>query len=423
MKTPRPSRLRSSSAVLFLALCAAVPAAASMEKQEGARLEKLIEVAISGSPVVRGQAAERLLGRADEVRGLVLARLAQAVPGENFEGWWDLGPEFLRLAASLTRPGVAEEKDLRKALWQASKDPVFPWRFALVEGLAVEARIGELDRFAEYLRDPLFAVRTAALAGLAKGSAEASIPAVKAALRTETDARAGRAMAAFLLDHEQAEGAWYLWRELVREDRFFDQPVGLTARADAAQKLAAHWSHLDAGILAGEPRGEAATNARRELGQRLTETFGPEPKISESKPAPAGEPVLGLELRSCRLGEVFLRWTDAEQLWIGRDTVQVIALPEGTLASLRAAAQGTIEAMGKDYLTGEAGCDLMGLSIQVPGEKRPKRYLVTKGPRFVQGLTPKAMERLLIQSLGSLPEEGGLRPTVSSLLAEFGGVW
>ncbi|MEZ5973890.1 MAG: hypothetical protein R3E96_03330 [Planctomycetota bacterium] len=48
---------------------------------------------------------------------------------------------------------------------------------------------------------------------------------------------------------------------------------------------------------------------------------------------------------------------------------------------------------------------------------------MTKGPRFVQGLTPKAMERLLIQSLGSLPEEGGLRPTVSSLLAEFGGVW
>ncbi|HRV81442.1 MAG TPA: hypothetical protein P5218_08405, partial [Planctomycetota bacterium] len=95
------------------------------------RIQKLIEASIHGSPVVRPQAAERLIGAADQVRGAVMERLLQAAAVPDQEGWFPLGPDFLRAAAELA-PADGSPDGPRAKLWKAIGESSFPWRAPVV---------------------------------------------------------------------------------------------------------------------------------------------------------------------------------------------------------------------------------------------------------------------------------------------------
>ncbi|HRV81638.1 MAG TPA: hypothetical protein P5218_09390, partial [Planctomycetota bacterium] len=245
---------------------------------------------------------------------------------------------------------------------------------------------------------------------------------------TETDDRVQRGLALLALRHGDLPAAWRLFHELTRNDRFFDQPVGQVARLEAAQFLQQAMPeapHVDGSL---DPKSPEAEAQRAALAEYLRAQAGPDPGASQTSVEPEGSTVLGLELRSCRSGEAFLRWTDQDTLWVGRTSPVVVALAPGTTERLQAAADAMGAAMGKKYLTGEAGCDLEGFHWRPDGAKRSSRYLVTKGPKPVPGLRPaplQAMAQALLLTLPSgpqlEPQLDHLRERIAGLLTDIGG--
>ena len=408
------------------------------------RLLKTIKVAIDGKPVMRSQAAERLIGQGIEARSAVLARLAEAGGGGpedvEFVSWYDLGPDFLGAAAHLTQADLGgadtsttRSAAVRSAMWRAAAHPQFPWRAAIVAGLGASASAAEANRFVHWVSDPLAAVRLASLKGLAQLDRDMLIVLLSPALQGERDNQVRRAIAELLLEKGKRGAAWAWFEDLAHDDKFFDQPVGMVARLEAAKLFAKHFPEAPAVPAATNPTEDSAVQARAALSDYLRANG-----IRPLTPAPASSPIeptgkelFGVELRSCRSGEFFLRWTDTDQLWVGRIDPFVIALPEGSAASLLQQAISTAEAMDGKLLTGKAGCDLESYYLPVEGKKRPRRFLVSKGPTPVPGLRPEPLNQFVSHWLKTLPEDPQassnderrrqLRTRVIAALNEIGG--
>lgn len=390
-------------------------ASAQDRRESPERIQKLIEVSIEGSQVVRPQAAERLLKMGDKARPLVLAHLAQALSNDDeavpFEGWFDLGADFLLMAARMTHDPAQGEGDpsvenLRARLWAAVEQPYFPWRPQILEGLGTPPRAGEVERFGTYLDAPLASVRIASLAGLRQGDPALWLPKVRARMLRETDDRVLRALADTAIELGDPSAAWVLIDQLAADESFFDQPMGHVARLDATRLLRLRFPTAPIFNPNLDPNSAEARAAREEQVQFYQEHLGERPQATparQSSLARQGQVLFGVELRSCRAGEHFLRWTDRDQLWIGRLDPAVVRLPEGTVARLLAAASTAGEAMGKQYLTGQVGCDLETYYLPVEGKDKPQRFLVTKGPKPVEGLRPAALNRWIEAWLPSLP--------------------
>lgn len=395
------------------------PVASAQDRRESPeRIQKLIEVSIEGSQVVRPQAAERLLKMGDKARPLVLAHLEQALSKDEavpFEGWFDLGADFLLMAARMTYDpaqgeGAPAVEDLRARLWAAVEQPYFPWRPQILEGLGTPPRTAEIERFGAYLDAPLASVRIASLAGLRQGDPALWLPKVRARMQRETDDRVLRALADTAIELGDTSAAWVLLDQLAADESFFDQPMGHVARLDATRLLRLRFPAAPIFNPNLDPNSDEARAARAEQIQFYQALLGERPQGKTTrKPAHgrSGEVLFGVELRSCRAGEHFLRWTDQDQLWIGRLDPAVVRLPEGTVARLLAAASTAGEAMGKQYLTGQVGCDLETYYLPVEGKDKPQRFLVTKGPKPVEGLRPEALNRWIEAWLPSLPAPSG----------------
>lgn len=169
---------------------------------------------------------------------------------------------------------------------------------------------------------------------------------------------------------------------------------------------------------------EAAVAARAAWLAFLKPIAGPQGAQPVPAVTPRGTPILGLELRSCRRGEFFLRWTDGDQLWLGRGNPVCFDLKPGSHKALIAQAQGTLATLGDKHLTGQPGCDQESYHFQLPGSKRPAVYLITKGPRPVPDLRPLALNGLLADLMASLPESGLSESIVTELieaLKDLGG--
>ena len=382
------------------------------------RLQKLIDVAIDGSPVVRPQAAERLTKMGGKARLAVLERLQTSLAGHaaetNMQGWFELGPDFLAMAARFTHTTPAQsqtslEEGLRSTLWKAAQDRDFPWRAAVIQGLGEPAHEAEVERFRGFISDPLPGVRIASLGGLRQWEPKKRQPVLRKALQNETDDRVRRALAKFAFEAGDRAAAWYLFDDLHGVEAFFDQPIGKVGRIEAVQALRTLMPDSPVVDPALDPSGEEATAQRSALEKHLTEQIGPreaDPMVAGRRlesPERKGKPVLGMELRSCRTGEHFLRWTDADQLWVGRTEPAVFDLPKGTVQRLLVVARGTSEQMGKQYLTGAVGCDLETHYLPVEGKAKPRRFLVTKGPAPILELRPKPLNTWAKACLETLP--------------------
>ncbi|MDF1839008.1 MAG: HEAT repeat domain-containing protein, partial [Planctomycetota bacterium] len=382
------------------------------------RLGRLIRAASQGSPIVRPQAAQRLEKMGPVAHKAVLDHVRSH--GDLF----GVGPELLEVAAGLATPGEDTHRDLRARFWGHVGERDFPWRAALVAGLGRHAQPDERERFVELLEDRLLAVRLAALKSFASEGSETLLPLVQSRLEKETEDVALRALARRAYELGHAPSLWLLHAERGRSDYFFDQPVGLVARLEAAKFLKAlipDGPEFDAQAKVQTP---GAVKQRKAWRDRIEGIAGPKMESAVDGIAPAGTPVLGLELRSCRRGEFFLRWTDQDQLWVGRGQPRCFDLAKGTHESLIVAARGAAAAMGDRHLTGQPGCDQESFHMRLPDSERSSGYLITKGPAPVPNLRPIALHPLLREMMGSL--EGprlpkGLAEDLREALIDLGG--
>ena len=413
---PRAARVALSSALLGLVLVT-VGSAQEPEAPE-APLERFLRLAREGSPVVRPQAAQRLLAL-----GATAVERLVAECGDSPRELAALGRHIVEILGGFSDPR------LRTRLWEALADPDFPWRPAAARGLAVGPSAEEAPAIVALFADPLAAVRAAAIT--AAGALEPARS--EAAVRTllaDPDARVRRTAAALLQRWGDGCALAWLLEELRRDDRFFEQPDGKLARY-AALRLLREAIGDTFGFSAEYPfSDERNAVAARELEARCRSACGDTlPEVG--KMARAGEPiegaVIGLELRSCRRGEFFLRWTLADKLYVGAGNAVAVALPKGTVAGLLDEAATSFAELGNRRLFGEPGCDIERFRWRPDPADRSHAVVISKGQAAVDRLRPAALTRLSALLVATLPSGGAdprlvhLRSRVEGALAAIGG--
>ena len=403
---------------------AASDEAAALE-QALAEARGMLERARTGYPVVRPQAAARFASMG-EVAQRVLEEAASE-PG----GLAALGPDVL------ANVGPLFSGELRELVRSAAVHLDFPWRPALVTGLGAAAEPADRATFHAALGDPLAAVRSAAVAGLAKLEPKHLAESADLLQPVLVDRDGGvRLEAALLLDSLGQPGALATaLEELRRADTFFEVPTGTLARRVAARRLTERLAGTGAAQLFGyEPRNlptegpnvEALPALEAFLRERAGEAWPASLPAHVLGGAIRVEGPLGLELRSCRAGEMQLAITAEDVLLIGSGSPVAIELPEGTGADLIAAMSELPERLGDDVF-GRPGCDLERFRVQLPGDERPRNIHVLKGAEPVPDLRPAALDELaaawlnLFPAEGSNPEIDSQRERLATLFDSIGG--
>ena len=380
-------------------------------------LDRLLRLSREGAPVVRPQAAEELVRL-----GAPAAERILSEAGTSNAGLARLGRE---LVAAL---GKLDDDALRARLWSALADPDFPWRPQAAQTLAENARTGEAERLVALAADPLAAVRAAAIEAIVRLELADEAPLLETLL-SDPDDRVRRLAAAALDGFGRRWALLWLVEELKRDDRFFQQRTGMTARFDAARLLELRLGEKLELSPGTDPADEGARAVLAKLEARVRGLSGDEarelPEVARAADL-EGEALLGIEVRSCRQGEHFLRWTADDELWVGAGNPARIALPEGTTARLVEAAAALATELGPRGAFGEPGCDLEQLHL-VQANGRPTTYRVSKGPDPEPDLRPVALGRLLALMTASIPADASapgapdLRAKVASALAAVGG--
>jgi hypothetical protein len=385
-------------------------------------LDKLLRVAKTGKAPVRPQAARRIVrlwnGAGEPERGSIIERLLTEAGPTN--------ATLAKLGSALVEVmGEFEDTRLRARLWTAVDDPDFPWRPYAARGLAAGALDLEHGRFVALLTDPIGPVRAATIGALEALDARAQAPAVRALLADEVGA-VRRAAADLLVRWGHDDALWFLFEELGRDDRFFDRPTGREARYKAERQLKTHLGDLgeydaghgpvrNAGALAALATAiEARAGARPEL-----------PPVARASAQPIAGEAIGLELRSCRRGEFFLRWTRDDRLLVGQGTPAIVELAPGTTARLLVVgAAQTAKVERRSF--GSPGCDIELLHWR-PADNTTV-WLVSKGPAAVSDLRPAALGEFYRELVSSLPRGASADPRLDHLreralaaLASIGG--
>jgi len=396
-----------------LALFACLPLIAAQDTKPDvdADIERYLRAAQEGSAVVRPQAAKRLVRLGDPAR----LRLLEVTEG---------GPAVLgRLGASLVAvlPDFADAT-LRARVWEACDDPDFPWRPAAALALARTAEAEEATRVVGFVTDRIALVRTSGLEALDVLGLDSKHELVQSAL-SDPDDRVRRRAAELLDKWGRHAALWWLVEDMRRDDYFFDAPTGRMARYATARILSKRFEdlHMDAKAV---PDDTLASAMRARLEARVQELTGagpPElPEVARAFSRDLGE-VLGLEVRSCRRGEYYLRFDAADSLWVGSGHPREVKLPEGTSAKLIAAAASAItKQKGERSFFGEAGCDAEMFYWRPAGRGKTRTLHVSKGPDAVEGLRPVALGELAQVLVEAIPEKE-LREDVRAALLAVGG--
>jgi len=204
-------------------------------------------------------------------------------------------------------------------------DREFYWRPGALRGLA---RRGPLLRegapalralFASLHGDPAWLVRAHARYG------SALLGDGGAAAQAESDPRAVRKLAALLLQSGQLPPLQPLFDAFADDRTFLGDPWGQRTARDASLALRA-WLGSELSMPAGETFAERRPGieallaaARTKSGQELRL---PVP-IADRGAAPAG----GIEVLSCRNGDLFVTWTAGGELRLGLDGARTVRLP------------------------------------------------------------------------------------------------
>jgi hypothetical protein len=395
---------------LLLLGAAPVEVQDELDAKEQAKITKYMDLARNGRVAVRPQAAKRLV----KMGAPALERVLEACgpKGEELAG---LGPYFVEVLADFGDP------KLREFLWGSLTDLDFPWRGPAARSLAKQPKNVELPQFLQLLEDRLDQVRLASLDALGPGELQVlgNVELVRASSSSAIEQRLiglassdpsdrVRRAAALLLDQDGQHG-YLLWllEDLQRTDTYFRLPLGEQARFAAIRALKKRLGN-DFGFKAEDaPSTALNVEAIKALRGALLDRVGglglapTIPAIWKAGPQEPGD-VIGLELRSCRVGEFFLRWNRKDLLIVGTGMGQVLKLEPGTVARLEKLVEEQLDTLGTQRYWGEMGCDLEQFRW-VDGEGKVRAYLISKGQAKVSDLRPAALDRVARALVGSIP--------------------
>ena len=386
-------------------------------------LEKKIKTflghARTGSAVIRPQAANRLVNLGEPAA----KRIYEFAQGTN--------AQLVLLGASLIEAfgafeGSPSGDKLRARLWPALEDSDFPWRPAAARGLRLHPEPSEKERFVRYLDDPIAPVRLAALDAVfaltegAEGEERAAyIGMAVRRLSDESDVvRREAALQLFARGHSYA--LLWLIEDMKRGDNFFGAPTGKTARYEAMRALMARDVELGNYNPELPPDSELNRDGLADLEKRLrklaaqSESKLPsaEQGLLEGGPssiAQAGAPIqnaiVGLQLKSCRKGDYFLRWTTDDVLVVGVGNPVRIQLATGATAALVAAGKEAQGPLKDQVFWGRAGCDMEGYYLPRVDTTIPSllNLIIAKNEEPIPGLRPAPLSKFGAALAASIP--------------------
>jgi hypothetical protein len=282
----------------------------------------------------------------------------------------------------------------------------------VARALAEQPQDTETAAFQLHLDDPLAVVRAAMARGF--GQVEGSLEVLERVLLDEND-RVRQAAAFALLDRGQRDVLWYLLEELKREDKYFERPTGTSARITVSRALSKRGLDLNGYDSRQEPTTPANARAIEQLAESLK---GKPPPMTSWQTAggPISRERIGLELRSCRAGEFFLRWTDDDRLLVGQGNPAVVVLPPGTTRKLvRGLAASYDDLEGKRFF-GAPGCDLEQVLLRRNPSSHSEALVIAKGPAFVPDLRPTPLTEGYAPMIATLPDGESTDPRLHNLL-------
>ena len=370
-------------------------------------LEQLITAARTGRTVIRPQAARRIVRLWTQSESEAQASIVQRLRAES----GDSPASLSRIGSALVEVlGEFEDEDLRRLLWRSLSDSDFPWRPYAARSLAAHPTATEAPRFVAALADPIPPVRVAAVMAVANLEQPEHQAAAVRPLLNDPDDRVRRTAADALIEWGETSAMWWLYEELLREDRFFDRPTGEQARYQAWNLLSPRLGKItaaapyDPGLGPSHPMNVAALEAVRVRFVELK--AGKRPALPPQSRAGGKVPteLLGIELRSCRKGEVFLRWTANDLLLVGQGNPAQVILPEGTVQALLAATAEARTGLGDKRLFGSPGCDMEQFHVRPGTLASATQWIVSCGPDPVPDLRPADLNTLGRALLAAIPQ-------------------
>lgn len=358
--------------IAFLALCAlALPLHATttaQEPQAASRAEDPVAADVAkaiGSPrlAIRIAAGRKVAAAGEAAVPALRAHAAKA--GVNTIP--------LTLVEALVEAG-GDGPELCLLLREWAKDREFYWRAQALRGLAMRASTSRTEDealFRAALQDPAWLARANSALGLARTGAanEAGEPAW-AALLTDADPRVASRAAAFVLPLAPEQSVLQVLLDALGDSRtFLGDPWGnrRCTESFAALKQWAADASLEPRALTTQPAqliwnpgaglaGNRATVdtvialAKRRTGTQLREPV----ELRDGDRAFDG----GIEVFSCRNGDLFLRWAGDGTVVAGIDGSRAVKLDDAAWVQLR----GRIEATQLAAETGTVVCDRMRIA-------------------------------------------------------------
>jgi len=241
--------------------------------------------------------------------------------------------------------------------WARDRD--FYWRGQALGALANRRLPKYRELFLKSITDAAFLTRIHAGRGLCLLGGEEDRQRVLALLGDE-DPRVRVWIALTLVEEGDLRGLPELVEALGRDDKFLGDPWGLRGamRAlGALKKIAGKEFGYD--ITVSPQQNAAAIAAFRSLAkEKLGKRYRPaKPALVDKTPYSGG-----VEVRSCRNGDLFIRWTPDGTLVLGLEPLQRVKLQDASWQDLRA-----VLPAGGDAVHGKVVCDYLRVMCENPG--------------------------------------------------------
>lgn len=238
----------------------------------------------------------------------------------------------LELVDAIARGGGGEATTTLLRDWAA--DRTFAWRAQALGGLARRADPIDHARFREGLADPSHAFRIEAARGLLAVATDDGDREAVAQLLRDDDPRCRVRVALALLGQNDPRGVTEIVVAIEGQDRrFLDDPWGAREAQECVRAL--RELDIDASAAVGVPSPERDA-ARKRLRAWARERL-PDVVLPDAPPPTDADFDGGLEIRSCRNGDVFFRWTNSGRVAFGLSPLREAKLDADGIAALREA--------------------------------------------------------------------------------------
>ena len=271
----------------------------------------------------------------------------------------------------------AKDKPTIQLLVEWSMDKDFYWRSQALEALA-NRRLPELkESFLRHLSDPAHLMRLQAGRGLCQLGDHAKT----LKLLSDKDPRVRLRIAICLIEENNNLGLPTLVESLREEASFLDYPWGQLGSIRAFKILRKHCGQ-DFGYQLGEPSSKnqgAIKNFERWVRSRLGEKWVDPIPTTKDNSTYLG----GIEIRSCRNGDMFLRWTNSKALVFGLEGKTRVNLNDKAFAKLKAGPQDADKTQ-----QGKVICDFLRWTCkdQNRTHKAPPKGLSAESAKWLESL-------------------------------------